>query len=75
MLQISIFKWLLLPGYRCCDYMTFLLLFSCLVTSMHPLTILSYVYCYNVMQGIKIQYIGAPHTGDIIAAAVEDSVK
>ena len=42
---------------------------------MYPLTILSYVYCYNVMQGIKIQYIGAPQTGDIIAAAAEDSVK
>ena len=39
------------------------------------MTIISYMYCYNAVQGIKIQYIGAPQTGDIIAAAAEDSVK
>ena len=32
-----------------------------------------HIHCY--IQGIKIQYIGAPQTGDIIAAAAEDSVK
>ena len=32
-----------------------------------------HIHCYT--QGIKIQYIGAPQTGDTIAAAAEDSVK
>ena len=32
-----------------------------------------HIHCY--IQGIKIQYIGAPQTGDIIAAAAEDSIK
>jgi len=30
---------------------------------------------YLNTQGIKIQYIGAPQAGDIIAAAADDSIK